>query len=61
VELKEMGCESELSNMNTLISVDIPFNIVYRKILSFLENGEREGKWEYQEACISSVHKNQNV
>lgn len=54
--LEDMGCSSELSNFERLIAVDIPPNASYGKIRSFLEKGENEGKWEYQEACIASNH-----
>jgi hypothetical protein len=56
-DLKTLGCESELSNMDTLISLDIPNNVSYKKILNFLQAGEKKEKWEFQEACISHLHK----
>lgn len=55
-ELKGIGCSSELSNMNNLISVDIPPEVSYSTIRDYLNKGEVEEKWEYQEACIASNH-----
>lgn len=54
--LKENGCDSELSNIKSLIAVDVPANISYKKINEFLHIGELDGKWEYEEACISEKH-----
>ncbi|WP_338812171.1 DUF4265 domain-containing protein [Bernardetia sp. Wsw4-3y2] len=55
-ELKEMGCDSELSNLSNLIALDIPPNTDYSIIKKYLDRGELAEKWEYQEACISSNH-----
>lgn len=56
--LKENGCDSEQSNVDSLIAVDIPVNIFYKNIKEFLDNGEIGEKWEYEEACISEKHTN---
>lgn len=55
-ELKHYGCSTELSNMKNLIAVDIPPNVSYKEIREYLDKGEVEEKWEYQEACIASNH-----
>jgi Domain of unknown function (DUF4265) len=55
--LKLMGCTSELSNFDRLISVDIPKSVIFSSIIDWLETGEESGDWEYEEACISSLHK----
>ena len=52
-KLKELGCESEISNSSILISVDIPSEVKYNLIKSFLEQGEKLSKWVYEEACIA--------
>ena len=52
-KLKSMGCESELSNISTLIAVDIPPNIPYEKIRDFLIEGEENEKWGYEESCLA--------
>jgi hypothetical protein len=54
--LKNLGCDSEISNYEKLISIDIPPNINYKDVKLFLENGEYHGKWEYEEGCIASNH-----
>ena len=59
-QLTKMGCASELSNLPNLVSVDIPRTVSFKEIISFLENGEKLGDWEYQEACISNFHKQQS-
>ena len=56
-ELKDLGCDSELSNLETLISVDIPPTINYNDLISYMEKGEQEWNWEYEEACISTLHR----
>ncbi len=50
------GCRSEISNIDLLIALDLPSNISYRKIKNYLEKGEEDRKWEYQEAAISTLH-----
>jgi len=52
-ELMVMGCSSELSNIPKLVAVDIPQEINYLKIKEYLDKGESEGKWEYEEACMA--------
>jgi hypothetical protein len=60
-ELKELRCDSELSNLKNLISVNIPPSIDYKnKIKTLLDSGENAGLWEYQEACISNFHSGLN-
>lgn len=56
-ELKKLGCSSELSNMKNLIAVDIPPQVPYSNIQNYLDKGETENKWEYQEAAIASNHR----
>lgn len=52
-QLNLRGCESEISNIPTLIAVDIPPNVEYSAIKDYLEQGEEDGKWSYEEACIA--------
>lgn len=52
-ELAEAGCQSELSNLSNLIAVDIPASMEYAPIRTYLEAGEADGRWTYQEACIA--------
>ena len=55
--LKKLGCSSELSNMENMIAIDIPPTVPYDKIRDYLDEGEAEKKWEYQEASIATAHK----
>ena len=59
--LNSIDCQSELSNLERLISVNIPFNVTYSEVKKFLLEGLDEGKWELQEACISDIHRNQSI
>jgi hypothetical protein len=54
-QLDQMGCSSEQSDISELIAVDIPPAVKYEKIKSMLDEGEREGRFEYQEACLGSL------
>jgi hypothetical protein len=51
-ELNRMGCTSEVSNIRRLIAVDIPPNVSYETVKALLDQGERSGMFEYQEACL---------
>ena len=51
--LKAMGCDSELSDIPILISVDIPTNVDYKIIKQFLEEGKENQIWAYEEACLA--------
>jgi hypothetical protein len=52
-QLKEMGCDYEGSNIPTLISFDIPPEIDYNNIRQFLDKGEENEIWIYQESCLA--------
>ena len=51
-ELVKLGCGWEGSHLENLISVNIPKNIPYSKIKIYLDKGESDKQWEYQEACL---------
>ena len=51
-ELKTMGCDSEISDQPCLVAVDIPPSVRYEKIREYLDAGEADGTWAYQEACL---------
>lgn len=53
--LNKMGCESEISDVKFLISLDIPPNVNYQDVRTFLEEGEASSKWSYEESCIAST------
>jgi len=52
-KLEEMGCSYEGSDVSSLISVDIPPEVDYQVIRGFLNEGEQNDKWSFQEACIA--------
>lgn len=51
-ELKRMGCASELSDLPCLVAGDVPPHVPYDRVKVLLERGERDGVFEYQEACL---------
>lgn len=56
-ELKELGCSSELSDRPHLIALNVPREIDYRKVIfPFLDKGFGKKLWDFQEACLSSLH-----
>jgi hypothetical protein len=51
-ELRKLGCGSEVSDLPRLVAVDVPPTVSYDKVKKFLDEGERAGTFEYQEACL---------
>lgn len=59
--LHTMGCSTEGSHLPTLISVDIPPDVSYFNVVKpFLDKGEQQEKWQYQEACIAQIPSGNN-
>ncbi len=56
LELNELGLESESSSERKLLAVNIPKKIIYWAVRDYLIHGEKEGRWQYEEACISENH-----
>lgn len=52
-ELRAHGCASEGTGIPGLIAVDVPPSVSYRELRQFLDEGERRGRWEYEEGCIA--------
>jgi hypothetical protein len=52
-ELRQMGCPSELSHIPGFVAVDIPPEVLFGHIRKYLDQGEVNGRWEYEEACIA--------
>jgi hypothetical protein len=52
--LREMGCPSELSDLSRLVAVDVPPQVPYEQVREFLDEGEKTGLFEYEEACLGS-------
>lgn len=56
-ELEQLGCTWEGSHLKTLISIDVPKEINYAILKTYLESGLVAEKWTYKEACLSGVHR----
>lgn len=52
-QLRTMGCASEVSDLRSLVAVDVPPAANYESVKTFLDSGEREGCFEYEEACLA--------
>jgi hypothetical protein len=52
-ELEKLGCTWEESNIRNWISIDIPKNVSYHLVRNHLDEGEKEGRWSYREACLA--------
>ena len=50
--LNLMGCSSEISDQPRLVAVDIPPTVSYEEIRDYFDEGESNGKWDYEEACL---------
>lgn len=50
--LESMGCSSEISDQPRLVAIDIPPSVIYEDIRVYLKEGEANGKWDYEEACL---------
>ncbi|PZF72606.1 DUF4265 domain-containing protein [Taibaiella soli] len=52
--LEELQCQSEISNIPSLIAVNIPATVDYFGVIKpFLDEGFENEKWDYQEACLA--------
>ena len=54
-ELRSLGCPSELSDHPRLIAVDVPPSIPYSRIRAVLDDGERKGRFEFEEGCLGQT------
>ena len=52
--LKTLGCATELSDMPRLVAVDVPAEVSYAGVKSYLDELEKRGLLEYEEACLGS-------
>jgi hypothetical protein len=51
-ELRQMGCDSEVSDVSRLVAVDVPPSVKYEGLKAYFEEGERAGRFEYEEGCL---------
>lgn len=59
LKFEKLNCNWEGSNLPNLLSIDIPKNINYVTIKSFLDEGNKKGFWDYREACLSELHRSE--
>src|SRR5579863_5211075 len=52
-DLEQFGCLWRRSDVKHLIAFDVPKLVPYRPIKDWLDQGEREQRWGYREACLS--------
>lgn len=45
-------CNSEVLQARSIVSVNIPKEVDYFPVRAFLEKGEKEGNWVYEESCL---------
>ena len=50
--LRDLGCESEQSDLPRLVAVDIPPSVSYESVRTMLDGQEKLGVFEYEEACL---------
>jgi hypothetical protein len=51
-QLNLLGCESEAFLARKLIAVNVPKDIDYSPIRKYLERGEENGLWTFEESCL---------
>jgi hypothetical protein len=49
---KEIGCESELSDIPKLFAIEIPASQSFDEVGKLMTIGSDAGRWEYEEACM---------
>jgi hypothetical protein len=52
-ELIGLGCEAEIFLARKILSVNVPYNVNYKPIKEYLDKGEQQGKWQYEESCLA--------
>jgi hypothetical protein len=52
-QLKKYGCESEAFLARKLVAVNIPKAVNYKPVKDYLEKGEDNGLWTYEESCLA--------
>ncbi len=52
-QLNNFGCSYEGSNIEKLVSVDVPPTVDYKPIKKFLTEGEINELWSYEESCLA--------
>jgi hypothetical protein len=52
-QLEKFGCESEAFLSRKLIAVNVPKAVDYKPVKEYLENGEQNELWTYEESCLA--------
>lgn len=50
--LKALGCESEVLLARKVVAVNVPKEVEYSPVKAYLDKGEENGKWQYEESCL---------
>jgi hypothetical protein len=50
--MQQLGAKAFRYNTSSLVAFDVPAQVAYDPIQQFLTQGEVQGRWEYQEACL---------
>jgi hypothetical protein len=56
-DLIKLGCDWEGSHLENYISIDVPDTVSYSEIKEYLNKGRANKKWDYKEACLSTIHR----
>lgn len=51
--LEVRGCSTEQSHISRLISADVPPEVDFQNLRSFLQKGSDDGRWDFEEAAIA--------
>ena len=51
--LEKLGCQSEVFLARKIVTVNVPKLVNYRPVKKYLDDGEGENKWQYEESCLS--------
>ena len=51
-EFRLLGCESELSHVSRLFSVEIPASRSLSEVFALIKTGADTGRWEFEEGCV---------
>ncbi len=49
---RELGCESELSNLPKLVAIEVPGNVSFGPVGALIDQGAQSGRWEYEEGVL---------
>lgn len=52
-ELSKLECESERFLQRKMVAVNVPKAVDYKTVKSFLDRGEQQQKWTYEESCLA--------